>query len=77
MGFLKLKGQIRKFKFIGIIKQNELPNLTEALFLFFRYEFNDIPWTASNDVTEFFYCKKGDIVSFSDGIQSFGIDTGF
>lgn len=42
--------------------KNELPNIMGALFLFFRYEFNDIVWCASDDLAQFLKCKHIDVL---------------
>ena len=54
--------------------ENELPE-SEALFLFLRYEFNDIVRRASNDLTQFLQSKQIDIPSFPETIKCFVADT--
>ncbi len=41
----------------------------EALFLFFRYEFNDIVGCASDDVTQFLQRKHIDVLIVSEIVQ--------
>ena len=40
-----------------------------ALFLFFRYEFNDIVWCASDDLAQFLEGQHIDVLAFSETIQ--------
>ena len=47
----------------------------EALFLFFRYEFNDIVRRATDDLTQFLQSKQIDIPSFPETIERFVTDT--
>lgn len=54
--------------------ENELPE-SEALFLFLRYEFNDIVRRASNDLTQFLQSKQIDIPSFPETVERFIADT--
>ena len=49
--------------------------IMEALFLFLRYEFNDIVRRAADDLTQFLQSKQIDIPSFPETIKCFVVDT--
>ena len=48
----------------------------EALFLFLRYEFNDIVRCAADDIAQFLDGKKGNVLSFFQSVKNSVADSG-